>query len=120
MCVYLNFEVDIVRADSGTGFFLRISKFCNFIKNETTAHMFSCEFFKKIEPSTLLDPEFCKVLKNPYYAQHVERAFSKENCFLKMSVYLFNIFNESQDNDHNTIILTCRDTSLVFLKNVDF
>ena len=39
----------------------------------------------------------------------------QDNYFFKMSVYLFNIFNKSKENDHIKTILTCLDTNLVFL-----
>ena len=38
-----------------------------------------------------------------------------------MSKYLFNIFNEPEENDHSITILACLDTnSRFFLKNLDF
>ena len=41
----------------------------------------------------------------------------KDNYFLKMSVYLSNIFNESEDN-YITTVLTCLDTNPLF--SIDF
>ena len=35
----------------------------------------------------------------------------KDNCFLKMSLYLLNIFSESKDNAYVTTKLTCLDTN---------
>ena len=99
----------------------------NFIKNETLAQVFSCEF--------------CKIFKNTYLSGHLQRAASnsivtdrffckikkekdiKDYCFLKMSVNLFNVFNESKDNyDITTIyyIDMVRYKRSFFLKNVDF
>ena len=40
----------------------------------------------------------------------------KDNCFLKISMYLFNVFNESRDNDNITTIMTCLDTNPFFSK----
>ena len=80
----------------------------NFIKNETPAQVFSCEF--------------CKIFKNTYFSGYLQGAASnsivtdrffckikkekdiKDCCFLKMSVNLFNVFNESKDNYDITTI----------------
>ena len=45
----------------------------------------------------------------------------KDNCFSKMYMYIFNIFNQSTDKDHITTMLTCLDVSSSFkLKNFNF
>ena len=44
----------------------------------------------------------------------------KNNCFLKISMYLLNIFNESKDNNNITTILTCLDTNPGFSKKLIF
>ena len=40
-------------------------------------------------------------------------AIVKDHCFSKMSMYLFNISKESQNN-HITAVLTCSDTNIDF------
>ena len=35
----------------------------------------------------------------------------KDNCFLKISMYRFDVFKESKGNDDITTILTCLDTN---------
>ena len=67
---------------------------CKFIKNDTLAQMFFCEF--------------CKIFKNTYFADYFQRATSNDTiiarcfCFLKMTnnFNIFNILNESNDYDH--------------------
>ena len=47
------------------------------------------------------------------------KRYVKNNPFLKMSLHVFNIFNESKDNNRLTTILTCLDTNpRYFLDNV--
>ena len=97
----------------------------NSVKNKILAQVFSCEF--------------CKFFKSTYFTEHLRRAGSNDmiitkfvhkiycslkwkikgyqRFFLKMSMYLFTIFNESKDNDHVATVLTCLDTnSRFFLK----
>ena len=39
-----------------------------------------------------------------------------DKCFLKISMYLFNVVNESKNNDHIAAILTCLDANPRFFK----
>ena len=51
----------------------------------------------------------------------VEKKYIKDNCYLKISMYLFIFFNESKDNYHITTILICLDLNPRFyLKDVNF
>ena len=93
---------------------------CNFSK--TPAQMSSYEFCKILRTLTLQNIAkatsndiiiirfFCKVCCS------LKWNMIKDNCFLKMSMYLFN-----KVNDHNTAILTCLDINPhLFLKKVEF
>ena len=61
------------------------------------------------------------------FVKMVEQKDIKDSCFLKMSMYLFNIFKESKDNDQIISILTYSDKTytptcklLHFLKSISF
>ena len=56
-------------------------KACNFIKKETLAQVFSCEFceiFKNISLAQVFSCEFCEIFKNIYFIEHL-RATASEN-----------------------------------------
>ena len=102
---------------------------CNLIRKETLVRVFSCKFGL--------------IFKNNYFAEHLWKTASngliiatflcktycslkwkvkniKDSCFLKLSVYLFNIF---KGNDDITFVLICLDTNskqTFFIKNVNF
>ena len=87
------------KQDSTTGVFLWILRTCNFIKNETLAQGFSCNSFTKFLRALILQ-NICEVLfliirplPNCFLRVTVQLLFMI-NCVLKMSMYLFNVFNE--------------------------
>ena len=61
-----------------------VSPVCSFIKNETPAQAFSCEFWENFQPVSLIKEtpvqvlycEFCKMFKNTYIVNYQRTAAS--------------------------------------------
>ena len=92
MQVYQQFDIDIVPPalnfnKNQAGVFVRILQICsasNFIKNKTQACVLSHEFWEVFQPKTVLKTRvghrcnFCKIFKDNYFAEHLQRAHSND------------------------------------------
>ena len=83
---------------------------CIFIKNKTPVQVLSCEFYK--------------IFKNNYLAEHLQKAACNDMILARLSMYLsmylFNIFDESKDRDHITTLVTCLDKKTHFFHKKRF
>ena len=92
----------------------------NFINTETPAQVFPVIFSKFLKRPVLQNICQWLLLIIRSLLDSFVRCIVLDNCLLKKSMYLFNVFKKSKDNYYITAIMTCLGTTPVFSKTLIF